>query len=323
MDYANSICFSATHAEVLNRKAFLINRSLYLFAYYEPKPYYFYDSKKSSFMTAIINLYGLFWDCGPFVFSLLFGQDSILLTNWKRIQKNALSLKSCINSFRSIFCHNNSDQFPLNEEKVTLAIQWASEHQCNYQSITEITEDDWGHMLDSLIKEIDVFVYDLNTALDELRETTDTIRQEIAIKKWIKAIAVEYQKKPDYLLNTMVGLYQYYLQTSKTARDSQKDLRYLTQQWICTICNLKKEDWQKKWLEATKSDQTENKDITNTKIYASLKDWPNLWAEWYGCSPEECDEPPLPASIFFRILADDIDKYVHNPSSFHLPLINN
>ena len=49
MDYANSICFCENVAETLNSKAFLLNKSLFLFAYYEPKEFPSSESKKSRF----------------------------------------------------------------------------------------------------------------------------------------------------------------------------------------------------------------------------------------------------------------------------------
>ena len=60
-----------------------------MFAYYEPKQYREAESKRSQFLTAIVNLYGLFKDCGPFLGELLKTGDSILVTpKWKAIQND-------------------------------------------------------------------------------------------------------------------------------------------------------------------------------------------------------------------------------------------
>ncbi len=79
MDYTESICFSAETAEELNRKAFSLDCRLFMFAYYEPKQYREAESKRSQFLTAIVNLYGLFKDCGPFLGELLKTRDTILV----------------------------------------------------------------------------------------------------------------------------------------------------------------------------------------------------------------------------------------------------
>lgn len=89
MDYTESICFSAETAEELNRKAFSLDCRLFMFAYYEPKQYREAESKRSQFLTAIVNLYGLFKDCGPFLGELLKTRDTILVTpKWKAIQND-------------------------------------------------------------------------------------------------------------------------------------------------------------------------------------------------------------------------------------------
>ena len=314
MEYSKSICFSATRARELNEKAFLLNHSLYLFAYYEPKPYRDHESNRSKFITAIINLYGLFWDCGPFVFKLFRTKDSILLNDWSRIQNNANNLEKGISGFRSVFCHNCCDQFPLFEEKKEDAKYWASLYATIDQSIDDIPEESWGKLLDGLVKETDSLINDLDIALDTLRVTSDTCRQESAIDRWIKLIALEYRKNPDYLLNTISELYLLYLVNTKQLRDTSRDLRSLTTNWVSSFANTDRKTWFSKWLDATEPDGISNKDISNTKLYAILKDWPNQWAAWNNRSAVECDEAPMPASVYFHILASDVEQYARNPA---------
>lgn len=312
MGYSESICFSAAPAEELNKKAFLLNPSLFLFAYYEPKPYSDKESSRSNFTTAIINLYGLFWDCGPFVFDLFRTKDSILITDWARTNREATELRSGISGFRAYFCHNCSSQFPLNERKVQDAIFWSSRYAYGYQDINEISEDGWEKMLAGLISEADSLMKDVGTALDSLRVTPDTNRQDGAIDRWIKQIASCYRRNPDYLLNAMAGMYQLFLLNTNGTLDPGRDLRDLTKKWILSISSAQWNNWYAKWLERTEHDN--GKDIADTNIYAILKDWKNKWAEWTGLSPDECDEAPMPSSIFFRVLADDVDQYARNPN---------
>lgn len=315
MGYSDSICFSAAPAEALNKKSFQLNRSLFLFAYYEPKPYLEKESSRSKFQTAVINLYGLFWDCGPFVFNLFYTPDSILINNASQIRQKANSLEDGISAFRTIFCHNCSDQLPLNEEKMEKAKYWASLYSNGWQSIDEISEVEWEKLLAGLVAEADSLISDIDIALDTLNALPDIKRRECAIDRWTKQIALGYRNNPEYLLNTMVGLYQLYLLNSNSNRNPNKDLRYLTIEWLCNNFNIstgQKKMWHAKWLEPTEPDGSK-KDIANTSLYVILKDWPNRWAIWNGSSADECDEAPMPASVFFRILANDVDQFAQQP----------
>ena len=313
MGYSDSICFSATPAEALNKKSFQLNRSLFLFAYYEPKPYIENESSKYKFQTAIINLYGLFWDCGPFVFSLLYTPDSILINDRERIYQKAYSLRDGISGFRSVFCHNCSDQYPLNTEKLDNAFFWASLYsKCSneWKGIDDISEAEWEKLLAGLVTEADCLINDLDISLDKLNTTPDINRRQRAIDRWITQIAITYRENPEYLLNTLVGLYQLYLLNSNSYQIPGKDLRHLTIDWLCNNFNIsinQKKQWHAKWLEPMEHV------VVNTSLYAILKDWPNRWAIWNGSSADECDEAPMPASVFFRILANDVDQFAQQP----------
>lgn len=312
MDYSKSICFSAVLAEELNKKAFLLNKSLFLFAYYEPTPYNEKESSRTKFTTAIINLYGLFWDCGPFVFELFKSRNSILLTDWPMIKAKAEGLRNLISAFRTIFCHNCSDQLLLNVEKISDANRWIIQY--GWQDVRAISEDGWNKLFVALVTEVDSLTIDIGNALDELNSTQDFSRKENAINWWIKQIAISYQRNPDYLLNTMAELYILYLKNTNTVRDPCQRLRYLTKRWLCLKFNCEPSMWYEKWLEPTEQDGSK-KAIETTNLYAIIKDWPNRWALWYNSSAEECDIAPMPANGVFHILADNIVQYARNPQT--------
>ena len=162
----------------------------------------------------------------------------------------------------------------------------------------------------------DSLVTDMNNSLDALLITENKERKERAVERWIQKIAEKYQKNPTYLLNTMAGLYQLYLVNSYSERDWNQSLRSLTIKWICSKRNLQQKDWFSKWLDVTEPEGLDSSIISNTRIYYILKDWPNKWAEWNGLSSDECDEAPMPASQFFRILACDVDRFAQNPGLF-------
>ena len=167
MDYTESICFSAEPAEELNRKAFSLDCRLFMFAYYEPKQYREAESKRSQFLTAIVNLYGLFKDCGPFLGELLKTRDSILVTpKWKAIQNDYNMLFQAVTSLRSIFCHNNSLCYPLNEDILQRAENSISEYLPNAPDIEDITETQWTILLQKLCTAADDFFQELSSDMN-------------------------------------------------------------------------------------------------------------------------------------------------------------
>ena len=67
MDIRCSCAFNEEAITEVNKKAQAIDERLFLFTYYSPKPFPETESPLVQFYTAVINLYGLFWDCGAFV----------------------------------------------------------------------------------------------------------------------------------------------------------------------------------------------------------------------------------------------------------------
>ena len=308
MDYNNSICFSPDVPEQLNEKAFLVDKRLYLFAYYEPKKYIEEESYRSKFITAITNLYGLFWDCCPFMRTLLKSSNSILLTNWAQIQRDFQNLRNTISAFRSIFCHNNSDIYPLNAVHFELANQWIFS-QCGIaKELSDLNDSEWEELLYILHCQADTFIKSVEININGIASTSDVIRRKHTIDWWIEAIARSYVINKEYLLNAMTGMYQLYLINVHSSPESNVSLRDQTINWLCDYCNvIEREKWYITWIDKDK------RQVTQSKVYKVLLDWPNLWAIRNGMSPTDCDEAPLPGGDFFRILASDVDNFARNP----------
>ena len=309
MSYIDSICFSAYKAEELNKKAFSLDKRLFLFAYYEPKPYISEESARSHFCTAIINIYGLFWDCSPFFRALLANPSSILITkDWRKNKDDFYDLYNIVSAFRSIFCHNNSSEFPLNEENRILAESWVGNilsSKIEIEGIEALNEDHWEKLLLSLCKMGDVLVENLNINLDLLNTTTNIARKKQTIDQWITAIAGSYLTNPEYLLNAMAGMYQIY--TLNTGIHINSHLRSETLKWLEKECHVDKQSWYVCWLDQTRQN------AIDSKVYALLKDWENQWGLWNNLAASECNEAPLPSSIFFLILASDVYSFANQP----------
>lgn len=309
MDYENSICFSPEIPERLNEKAFLIDKRLYLFAYYEPKAYIPTESYRSKFVTAIINLYGLLWDCCPFMPRLLETANSILLNNWVQVKNDFQALRNTTSAFRSIFCHNNSDAYPLNAVHFEIAEQWIF-LQCRInKEIDDLNDNEWEKLLFAFHNQANSFICSVENNIDSLLNTTNISRRNRTIEHWIEAIAGSYIINKDYLLNAMAGMYQIYLLNTHSLPTPNVPLRNQTISWLMIHCNATdKEKWYTAWIV-----DKDKYHITQSKIYQTLMDWPNLWAARTGFAATDCDEAPLPGSDFFRILAADVDSFASNP----------
>ena len=308
MDYEKSICFSPDPADQLNEKAFSIDKGLYLFAHYEPKHYLPAESFRSRFLTAVVNLYGLFWDCCPFMQKLLETPDSILLLDWTRIRKEFIRLRSGVGAFRSIFCHNNTTALPLNEENCEIAQAWIEIEGGIDLTIDDLEEEHWEKLLQVLAGKADSFTKDLSASLRNLAQTTDASRRAGAVRRWKESIAENYLRNPEYLLNAMVSMYLLYLM--KLGRESEpgKSLRTQTINWLFASDVVDdKNKWWEKWLDkpVNAADQS--------RVYSILSDWPNQWAIRNGRSASDCNEAPMPGGVFLRILASDVDRFASDP----------
>lgn len=152
------------------------------------------------FFTAIINLYGLFWDCGPFIRrNLLSNRNGILLP---RDSKNQLTnqamdmsnkceqLFTWVESIRHMTCHNNSLHFYSGEKNVLSAANFfnavspgALTRIMGGWSISE--ETDWEKCLNALHSQTAIVEGALRHTLKRLGELKAETRKHI-VKSWIE-----------------------------------------------------------------------------------------------------------------------------------------
>lgn len=311
----NSICFSFFPANALNSKAKKIDPRLYLFAYYEPKPFIKEESPRVQFITAVINLYSLLWDCGPFV------HKSLLQNSKGRPKENILpdiewgekkhmvfrcrGFANIISHFRSIICHNNSEKFPLSREHVEVANGWIRRKcrmNCSYD---ELTQDDWKTMLNELAVEASRFIMDIDICLDALLNCCGSSRFEIARESWLKAIARNYLTNTDLLLNAMAAFYQLYLENTNSSMTNSYSLRSCTKRWLYEI---QEDEYRPQyWL-------GEANHLESSKVYQLLQNWQAKWEEINPTSIGAPCEAVMPASSFFLVLADDVYRFAQNPN---------
>ncbi|NBI17016.1 hypothetical protein D1841_03625 [Neglecta sp. X4] len=313
----SGICFSPDIVNRLNDLAFQIDRRIFLFAYYEPKPYREDESWHARFCTAVINLYGLLKDCGPFLGAVL----NDLKEDWhtQNVCDGYYQLLADSSAFRSIFCHNCSRKLQLNEEYYSNAEAYVLSHIYVDLPLQDLGPTHWKALLQALTISANSFADDLESALNVLIHSTDAHKRNNATKFWIKQIADSYQRNPNYLLHTMSALYQWYLENGgvKPKCHSGTSLRTQTTLWLRGLYEKDPErNWYQRWLSADGSG------LESTNLYHILWDWPAKWAMWNDCDEIECDEPPLPGGPFFRILAYDVDQYAGYPQRGYDPQLS-
>lgn len=319
----SGICFSPDIVNHLNALAFQIDRRIFLFAYYEPKPYREDENWYSRFRTAVVNVYGLLKDCGPFLGAVL--RD--LAEDWpiRNVLNGYYQLLADSSAFRSIFCHNCSRKLQLNEEHYSHVEDYIFSHVGVDLSLQDLEQAHWKRLLQELDASAKSLADGLETALNGLIGLCENSKRDKAVKCWINQIAVSYQRNPEYLLHTMSALYQWYLENGGDRPPnchSNTILRTQTIRWLENL-NDKPEPWYCQWLPRLPKDNPDKQiGIESTNLYKFLWDWPAKWAKWNNCDEDECDEPPLPAGPFFRILAYDVDQYAGYPKRGYDPQIS-
>lgn len=242
-DFENGICFSSDIANRLNDLAFQIDRRIFLFAYYEPKPYRENESWYSRFCTAVVNLYGLLKDCGPFLGAVLnylskhFGARDICDEYHQLLPE--------VSAFRSILCHNCSRELQLDEEHYSCAEAYVRSHAGVDLALWDLEPTHWEALLLALDTSAGHLVNGLEAVLNEIILSSNAAKRNDIVKHWITKIAGSYQRNPNYLLHTMASLYQWYLENGG-ARPSCRPNTSLRNQTIKWLRELYADDPDKK-----------------------------------------------------------------------------
>lgn len=323
MQYDTCICFSADKAEELNRKAFELDKRLFLFAYYKPKSYPHEDSARIRFLTAAINIYGLIKDCAAFLPSLCRHLSNQPGTS--ELERSYWEIYAPATAFRSIFCHNSPDVYPICEEQQASATVWCAKNLGLPKEdidIASLSNQQWEALLNNFCSACKRFIELLEQELKKLRTAYPTTKEEI-IDLWIQELAWSYVLNPNYLLNAITSYFllhniltfQFTPKASLRNTVIPKILDWLDKQRYVIASKNK---WYVWWLGESwwytyhydkKIRNYVNGTIKESKIYKILHSWQEEWSNFNNLPPEDCDEAPLPDGDLFKILANDIYKY--------------
>lgn len=242
-----SIAFDAEVVERINKKAEQVDPRLYFFAYYKPKTLPKDIDSRGCFILAVLNMYGLLWDCGKMVLQKLF-KYRFYNQSTKEIEdiKYCQELVSIIFNVRTCICHNNSDDFFYNSMKSYECGQYFINITGALTPLDAYKESQWKLVCEDFFDRCDQFANVLDRVLDQLVLETDVNRKADFVRYWIDSISEWYGKDQDLIEHIFADVCQYRYATSsrkniavtkgevfrwveKGWRDKNKTLRLATQ----------------------------------------------------------------------------------------------
>lgn len=206
----STIIFDIGLVEELNKLATEIDKRLYLFANYSPKQS-LNITDEHKFWCGVTNLYGLFWDCAPFINKLQYTKKSLVdlfLEHRVLSRTDAKTFRfflGHVSSLRSFFCHNCADDNYFSrrdQEKVErLFIRLCGIYPCDMERRETLGGDShWKRALIWLTEEANKCIGILEKALCEVKVSAN---RQVIIHGWLEAVA-EWYKDNDSLLNSVL-----------------------------------------------------------------------------------------------------------------------
>lgn len=282
-----SIAFNPNIVEELNKKMALIDPRLYLFAYYQPKILPNDIDVRGCFNLAILNMYGLLWDCGKMVMNQLFGNSrtqgpssiqSIIDTN----------LSFCnayfyiISNVRTCLCHNNSDYFYYNREK---------RHGCNryFENTMGVSatfngynETQWETICKDFLDRSQRFATILDVLIEQLIQEAGLQKKNEFVQYWIDCVSKWYDNDLELIDHVLADRYK--LKCLTVQRDASVT-KTAVRKWVAS-------GWQK--MNGTH----QISDFYEDYVSNCIRMIPGILASL------DCPKPALPLSILTKATAD-------------------
>ena len=182
-----------------------------MFAYYEPYPIPKKADGRTVFFIAVLNMYGLLWDCGPMVRNLV----SCKLRNSRRFPSLDSGLKDLVNivyNIRTDLCHNNSRNFFFNLKIKSAAFS----HIKKMLSVTapNSSEDRWERLLINFLDRCDKFVSEIKNLVTIVKSSK---ADQVALFKedWLNEIINWYSHDENLIMHVLAD--RYFLKHYQTA----------------------------------------------------------------------------------------------------------
>lgn len=268
-----SIAFNPNVADILNLRATSVDPRLYCFAYYEPTPIPAGATAQVIFHLAVLNLYGLLWDCGPKIM-----EDVLTRRLYGEIKRKTVERDKCyefsriIYAIRTDLCHNNSAKLYFNSLLKKIKYNYISANGSIIDDAGSV-QIDWEKLCldcfrrcDLLTQEIDHFIHAIASKSEPKLKTT-----------WLDVMRLHYAEAGEHLLQHVLA-----------------DRCKMKQQTSGFSSNLTKKDV-KEWVNSVRVDDTDYYNSYLQKCINRIGDLMN---------GKNCPKPAWPLD-FFRSLTKD------------------
>lgn len=282
-----SVAFDIDAVVRLNKKAAQIDPRLYLFAYYQPKPLPEYLDARMCFCTAVLNMYGLLWDCGKMVQHQLFGLSgpTAIQTLVKSDLNNCNEFFSIISNVRTCICHNNSNHLFYNRDKSSGCQGYLEKAAGVSTPINTYADAQWVRVCQDFIDRCEWFVNVLDYFLDQILKESD-LKKAYIIQYWIWSISRWYQTDIELITHALADRYKLKILTS--SMKNTVVTKYRVAQWVGIA-------WRKKNPPLV---LTKTKDYYLNYIAACQAKISNIM------NAHDCPKPALPLEVLTIATAD-------------------
>lgn len=282
-----SIAFNPTLVEELNKKVALIDPRLYLFAYYQPKILPSDTDIRGCFNLAILNMYGLLWDCGKMVMCQLFGNSNSQRPSSIQSLIN-VNLSFCnayfsiVSNVRTCLCHNNSDCFYYNREKLQGCHRYFENTAGVLVNFDGYNETQWEAICRDFINRSQRFGTTLDDLLENLIQEVDLQKKSDFIQYWLDCVSKWYESDFELISHVLAERYK---------------LKCLTGHGGAVVTKTAVRRWAASgWQKINGTNQTT--DFYEDYIRNCSRRIPGILAR------QDCPKPALPLDILSKATAD-------------------
>ena len=196
-----SIAFNQDVAEDLNLKAAAVDQRLYCFAYYEPTPIPDAATAQVVFYLAVLNMYGLLWDCGPKIMENVLTQRLYREIKRKTVERDkCYKFSRIIYAIRTDLCHNNSGKLYFNSLLKKAKDAYISGNGSTLDDAGDV-QTDWEKLCLDFFKRCDLLTQEIDGFIRAV-----TSKDEPKLKAtWLDVIRFHYAEVGEHLFQHVLA----------------------------------------------------------------------------------------------------------------------
>ena len=268
----SSIAFNTSIAEKLNAQASTFDPRLFCFAYYEPTALPDNTDPFMIFHLAVLNMYGLLWDCGPMIKEMIFKKKT-----YAALCRDINKMHECQNFLHTVYairtdiCHNNSSKLYFNAVLKDESRNYMEKHCCTVNQNIDLNK-----LCSFFFKECEFFINELSNVI-----TQSISKGDGEIKRaWLDAICNWYQKDEHFFMHVLADKYK--MKALSLHGQRREITKRSVQDWVNNVQNSVGQSYESYWQKCKRR-------IADLLI------------------GRDCPKPALPLEFFHQITRD-----VHN-----------